>query len=160
MPWKRLWLCLPGAVLCAADGSLTLWGQPAAYWAGGYAAVLEGNPLAAWMLRIHPLAFAASAVPYLGVFAAAVLALPRRWAAGVAVVVPAAHAFGVVTWCLYLCPEPWWPLVGLWLLWSCLGAAAWRLGGGVPAPDPAPQPAAAAPFAPARYKAPAGGRGG
>jgi hypothetical protein len=138
MPWKRLWLCLPGAVLCAADGCLTLWGQPAAYWAGGYTAVREGNPLAAWLLEIHPLAFAASAVPYLGAFAAAVLALPRRWAAAVAVVVPAAHACGVATWCLYLCPELWWPLIGLWLFGGGLGAVAWRLGWWESAPNPAP----------------------
>jgi hypothetical protein len=31
--WQRLWLCVPPITLCAFDGCMTLWGQPAAYWA-------------------------------------------------------------------------------------------------------------------------------
>src|SRR5262249_39553961 len=62
---ERLWWCLPAIVLCAADGLLTLWGQPEEYWSGNYASIREGHPVAAWFLSLHPLAFAASGVPYL-----------------------------------------------------------------------------------------------
>ena len=61
------------------------------------------------------------------------LVLPRRWAAALAALVPAAHAFGVAGWCLFLFPQPWWPL-------ACVGAAlavswafAWRWGWRAPA---------------------------
>jgi hypothetical protein len=102
MRTRRLWWCLPALVLCVADGLLTLWGQPAAYWSGGFAAVREGNPLAAWLLGVHPLAFAAAGVPYLLVVLGAVMVLPRRWAAAVTVGVAAAHALAVGVWCVIL----------------------------------------------------------
>jgi hypothetical protein len=95
---RRIWWCLPAVVLCAADGLLTLWGQQAAYWSGGFATVREGNPLAAWLLHLHPLAFAVAGVPYLLVVFGAVMILPRRWAASVAVGVASAHAFAVGIW--------------------------------------------------------------
>jgi hypothetical protein len=62
--------------------------------------VREGNPLAAWLLTVHPLAFAA-AVPYLLVVLGTVLVLSRRQAAP-AVGVTSAHAFAVGGWCLVL----------------------------------------------------------
>src|SRR5262245_55568262 len=99
MRMRRLWWCLPVTVFCAADGLLTLWGQPPDYWSGGYSQVREGNPLAAWLLTVHPLAFAASGVPYLVLVVGVVLMLPRRWAAAVALGVTAAHAFAVGVWC-------------------------------------------------------------
>src|SRR5260370_381248 len=52
---RRLWLCLPAIVLSAADGVLTLWGQPAEYWSGEVANVREYHPLPAGFLGIHPL---------------------------------------------------------------------------------------------------------
>src|SRR4051794_6843375 len=104
MRTQRLWWCLPAVVLCAADGLITLWGQPAAYWSGGFAVVCEANPLAAWLLSVHPLAFAAAGVPYLLVVIGTVMVLPRRWAAVAAVVVASAHAFAVGAWCLVLFP--------------------------------------------------------
>jgi hypothetical protein len=99
---RRLWWCLPAVVLCAADGFLTPWCQPAAYRSGGFAAVHEGKPLTAWLLRVHPLALAGAAVPYLLAVVGTVLVLPRRWAAAVAVGVGSAHAFAVGLWCLIL----------------------------------------------------------
>jgi hypothetical protein len=99
---RRFWLSLPAVVLCGADGCLTLWGQTARYWSGGYASVREGNPLAAWLLTIHPLAFAAAGVSYLLAVVGLVLALPPRWAIGVAGAVALAHAFAVATWAVVL----------------------------------------------------------
>jgi hypothetical protein len=99
---QLLWWCVPAVVLSAADGCLTLWGQPAAYWTGGFSVVDEGNPLAAWLLRVHPLAFVAAGAPYLLAVLGAVMLLPRRWAAAVAVGVALAHTFAVTLWCLVL----------------------------------------------------------
>ncbi len=96
--WQRLWLCVPPIALCAFDGCVTLWGQPAAYWAGDYAMVNEGNPLSAWLLARHPLAFAAAGVPYALLLAGAILWLPRRWSEAVAVLFTFSHAVGVVAW--------------------------------------------------------------
>jgi hypothetical protein len=125
---QRLWWCLPAMVLCASDGLLTLWGQPAEYWSGGFELVREGNPLAAWLLTVHPLAFAAAGVPYLLVVLGTVMALPRRWAAAAAVVIASAHAFAVGLWCLVLFPQPLLPLTGLGLVLLALGVLAWRQG--------------------------------
>lgn len=99
---ERLWWCLPTFVLGPADGVLTLWGQPAAYWSDGFVEVNEVNPLAALLMSIHPLAFAASGVPYLLLVLGIVILLPRRWAAAVALVVAATHALGVAFWCMDL----------------------------------------------------------
>jgi hypothetical protein len=125
---RRLWLCLPAIVLCATDGCLTLWGQPAAYWSGGFAVVREGNPLAAWLLTLHPLAFGAAGVPYLLLVVCTVRWLPRRGAAVVAVGVAAAHAFAVVVWCLVLFHPPWFALGTVALVAAGLGVLAWQRG--------------------------------
>jgi Domain of unknown function (DUF5658) len=103
--WQRLWLCVPPITLCAFDGCMTLWGQPAAYWAGDYATVQEGNPLAAWFLTMHPLAFAAAGVPYVLLVAAAILWLPGRWSETAAALVSLSHAVGVVAWTVVLTSE-------------------------------------------------------
>jgi hypothetical protein len=96
---------VPPIALCAFDGCLTLWGQPAAYWAGDYAVVNEGNPLAAWFLAVHPLAFAASGVPYVLLVAGAILWLPWRWSKTVAILVSLSHAIGVGAWTCVLMGE-------------------------------------------------------
>jgi hypothetical protein len=125
---RRLWLCLPAVVLCAADGLVTLWGQPAAYWSGGFAVVREGNPLAAWLLAVHPLAFAAAAVPYVLLVVGTILMLPRRWAAAMAVGVASAHAFAVAAWCLILFRQSLLPMAATALVLIGLGVVAWRRG--------------------------------
>ena len=125
---QRLWWCLPATVLCAADGLITLWGQPPAYWSDGFAVAREDNPLAAWLLTVHPLAFAAAGVPYLLMVVGTVLMLPRRWAAAVAVAVASAHAFAVALWCLVLFRQPLLPLAALGLGLAGLGTVAWQRG--------------------------------
>jgi hypothetical protein len=118
MRWKRICLCIPGIVLCCADGCITLLGQPAEYWSGGFATVREGNPLAAWLLTVHPLAFAAAALPYLAGFVGAVLVLPQRWAVALAIAVAIAHAVGVITWTLVLLPDTRNALFSAWAAWA------------------------------------------
>ena len=129
MRWERLWWCLPVIVLSAADGLLTLWGQPESYWTGGYADINEYNPLAAWFLRLHPLAFAASGVPYLILVIALVLWLPRRWAVLAAVVLAATHALGVIVWSRILFAQPAFALAPMALVVIALGVLACQRGG-------------------------------
>jgi len=124
---ERLWWCLPAAVLCAADGVLTLWGQPPEYWSSGFAQVREGHPVPAWFLQIHPLAFAAAGVPYLLLVAALVLWLPRFWAVLFAVAVAAGHALAVIAWCRNLFPEPVAPVVVAAIAVGGCGFVAWRI---------------------------------
>jgi hypothetical protein len=128
MRLQRLWWCLPAAVLCAADGLLTLWGQPEAYWSGDFAKAREGHPVAAWFLTRHPLLFAAAGVPYLLLVAVAVMRLPRRVAAVLAAGVAAGHAFAVAAWCWTLFREPLLVLVPAALVVVGFAVFAWRRG--------------------------------
>src|SRR5262245_50516582 len=125
---RRLWWCLPATVFCAADGLITLWGQPAAYWSGGFSHVREGNRLAAWLLPVHRLAFAAAGVPYLMVVVGTILMVPPRWAAGVALGVAVAHAFAVGVWCQVLFRQPLLPSAVVGLVLFTLGALTGWLG--------------------------------
>jgi hypothetical protein len=124
---ERRWWCVPATVFCAADGFITLCGHPPAYWSGDFSQVREGNPLAAWLLTVHPLAFAAAGVPYLLVVVGAILTAPRRWAAGVAIGVAVAHAFAVSLWCQALFREPLLPSAAVGLVLLALAALTlWR----------------------------------
>lgn len=126
---ERLWWCLPAIVLCAADGLLTLWGQPEAYWSGNFASIDEYNPVAAWFLSLHPLAFAAAGVPYLALVVALVMWLPwRRLAVFVAVAVASGHALAAIMWCRILFHEPAIVLVPMAFVVASLAALAWQRG--------------------------------
>ena len=54
-------IALP-AIACAADVTLTLLGQPAAYWSGDWTGVQEFNPAARILLLAHPMLFVAAAL--------------------------------------------------------------------------------------------------
>ncbi|MFO0873945.1 MAG: hypothetical protein U0575_08245, partial [Phycisphaerales bacterium] len=95
---RKLWLCLPPAVLCVIDQSVTLWWQPAAYWRGDYAMAREMNPHYGWLLRQHPLAFEAGVVAWIVAFSAAILWLPRRWAFACALAITFGHTWGAGGW--------------------------------------------------------------
>src|SRR5688572_12711848 len=56
-PVRRVWLCLPPLTAFILDLTFTLHGQRPEYWAGDYSAVDEGNPVASWVMQIHPLLF-------------------------------------------------------------------------------------------------------
>jgi hypothetical protein len=127
---KRLWLCLPPVVLCGFDGCITLWGQPAAYWEHGFTTVREGNPLAAWLLGIHPLAFAAAGIPYVLLVTGVICILPLRWSAVIAALIALAHGVAVLVWTEILFREG----PGAWVLLvpasELVLAALWWWAGG------------------------------
>jgi hypothetical protein len=96
-----LWLPLLPAAVCLADVTLTLAGQPAAYWRGDYFQANEGNPLPRLFLQLHPAAFGLGALAYLGCLVAFALLAPRRWAALVCLAVAGGHAVGAASWLLH-----------------------------------------------------------
>jgi hypothetical protein len=126
MRTERLWWCLLGIVLCAADGLLTLCGQPEAYWSGDFGSINEAHPVAAWFLSIHPLAFVAAGVPYLALVMALVLWLPRPLAVLIAVIAAAGYAAAVIAWSHQLFSQPAVALVPMAFVVVVFGLLAWR----------------------------------
>jgi uncharacterized protein DUF5658 len=132
---RRLWLCLPVVVFSAADGLFTLYGQPHEYWSNGFKTIREGNPIAAWLLGVHPLAFALSAIPYLAVIALAVVSLPRYLGAAIALCVAVAHAFAVGWWCFVLFERPLSPAAVVILVLIGATTAGLKMSTTPPGPD-------------------------
>ena len=94
----RLWLCCAPAALIALDVGLTLHGQPEAYWAGRYEGAVELNPPACWVLRQHPLLFAAGGLMWLAAVSALVLFLPGPLARAAALAAVCGHTLGAASW--------------------------------------------------------------
>jgi hypothetical protein len=116
---KHIWLCLPPILACLFDNVLTLWNQPATYWAGDYLTALEAAPHGRWLLVRHPLAFEAAMLGYILLFCYFILYLPRWLAMIVGATIVLGHLTGACTWIAYERP-----LDGYWLsLGLCVCAA-------------------------------------
>lgn len=101
---QHLWLCVAPLALYLVDIAITLLGQPATYWAGDHASVVEGNPVARAVMRIGPGTFALALLAW-GVAFTLVLAFWRHPLAVVlAFVVTFAHAVCAGTWFLQAGP--------------------------------------------------------
>jgi hypothetical protein len=98
---RLLGLCLPPVLFCALDGSLTLLGQSAEYWAGNYRQVNEVSPTFNNLLQLHPAAFAGGIVAWMAVFVGIILLLPDTLALIMSIVVMFAHTAGPATWLLW-----------------------------------------------------------
>lgn len=85
-----------------ADGAVTLGAQSSEYWAGGYQAVEELNPVGAWLLGVHPAAFAGGLVIWIGVVTAMLFLLPRRIGRVAACAVMFGHGIGICSWLIQL----------------------------------------------------------
>lgn len=142
---RLLGLCLPPLVFCAADGAMTLVGQPPRYWAGDYAAVNEGAPSFNQLLQIHPAAFAAGLIIWEATLVGLILLLPDALALIVSIAATLGHTFGVSTWLLWryhysyqICDALFFfsaVVLGLGIRfgWQASPAQAYRLGGLHPA---------------------------
>ena len=95
---KRTWILMPAAIAYLIDNSLTLHGQSSEYWAGDYAAALEGNPLVRPILAWHPLAFVAAATLWFSLLSVVILCWRRVAAVWLAVAVAFGHAVCGATW--------------------------------------------------------------
>ncbi len=104
------WLIALPAAVCLADLAVTLRGQPAGYWQGDYAQVVEYN-LVGWLaLRVGPWAFALGGLLWVAGFAAFIRHAPRRSALLACLGLIVGHAVGTCSWLPRICPH--WFLVG------------------------------------------------
>ncbi len=123
---SRFWLCLPALLFCAVDAALTLAGQDAEYWAGGWTPVNEANPVGKVLLSLHVLAFLAGIACWCGVFCLLILRLPEPLAVVTGLGVAVSHAVGAATW-LLIWNVPWpWGLVASILLLVGADAVIWQ----------------------------------
>jgi hypothetical protein len=98
---RLLGLCLPPACFALLDGTLTLAGQSAAYWAGTHAEVNEASPTFHHLLAMGPLAFAAGMLVWIGVFVGIILLVPDTLALILCIAVTFGHTAGAATWILW-----------------------------------------------------------
>ncbi len=95
---RLLWLGLPFLLAFVLDWFLTLHGQSAEYWAGNYACVNEVSPYFRGLLVIHPLAFIAGALVWVGLILALLVLLPEVLAVILFNFVVFGHMEGAYSW--------------------------------------------------------------
>lgn len=95
---RLIGLCLVPVLLAVLDGSVTLIGQPAAYWAGDYSRVLEGTPGFRILLTYGPAAYIAGLTVWVLAFVGMILLLPSRLALAVCLMFTLGHAIGAFSW--------------------------------------------------------------
>lgn len=98
---KKLWLCLPFILVFLCDGSITLYGQPEAYWAGNYSLANESFPAFNWALQQHPLVFVLQSLCWVTVFCLLILTLPDFASEVLSFALVQGHTWGVMTWLVY-----------------------------------------------------------
>ncbi len=123
---SHLWLCCSPLVFRALDYTITLYGQPAAYWHGHYHLAREGSPILLWCLRLHPLAFVGAAIGLSLVFSLLILCWPSRPARFLAALMTFGHIYGVGTWVLPSGALGWTALIALLYYCWALMDTTWR----------------------------------
>ena len=98
---KKFWLCLPFMLVFLCDGSITLYGQPAAYWSGSYELANERFPAFDWALQQHPIVFVAQSLVWVTAFSLLILVLPNFLSEVTAFALVQGHTWGVMTWLVY-----------------------------------------------------------
>jgi hypothetical protein len=89
---------LPFLLAFLLDGSLTLYKQPAEYWAGNYACANEISPFFGGLLRIHPLAAIAGQLVWVGLILELLVVLPELLAVILFTFVVVGHMNGAYSW--------------------------------------------------------------
>jgi len=117
MGTRRLWLCVPPTIFTLGDYVMTMWWQPAGYWAGDYDAACEGNPVVLWCMTVHPTAFHGLTFLWIAAFSFFILKTPRTLALMASLSISFSHAFCTGTW-LYAQPNGF-----FWALAMCIGCA-------------------------------------
>jgi hypothetical protein len=98
--WKRrlVGFGLPCLLAFSFDVGLTLYGQPAEYWAGDYRQTTEGAPFFRRLYQIHPLAATAGDILWAAIILTWVLLLPEVLAVILTIAVVFGHTAGGYTW--------------------------------------------------------------
>ena len=94
---RLMGLCLVPVLLAVLDGSVTLIGQPAAYW-GDHSRVLEGTPGFRILLTYGPAAFIAGLTVWVLAFVGMILLLPSTLALAVCLMFTLGHTIGAFSW--------------------------------------------------------------
>ena len=138
---RLLGLCVPPLLLCAADNTVTLLGQSAAYWAGDYLQVSEMSPTFNHLLTIHPVAFIAGVLVWMAVLVGMILLLPDTLALILSIAATFGHTVGLATWLLWRFQYGYQAINGLFLAaavilgvgmrwgWQAVSASQYRLSG-------------------------------
>lgn len=95
---RLIGLCLVPVLLAVLDGSVTLIGQPAAYWAGDYSRVLEGTPGFRILLSHGPVSYIAGLAVWVLAFVGMILLLPSTPALAVCLMFTLGHTIGAFSW--------------------------------------------------------------
>jgi hypothetical protein len=95
---RLIGLCLVPVLLAALDGSVTLIGQPPAYWAGDYSKVVEGTPGFRILLTHGPAAYIAGLAVWVMAFVGMILLLPSTLALAVCLQFTLGHTIGAFSW--------------------------------------------------------------
>jgi hypothetical protein len=95
---RVLGLCIVPVLMAALDGSVTLAGQPSAYWAGDHSRVMEGTPGFRILLTHGPMAFIAGQAVWVLAFVGMILLLPSTLALAVCLQFTLGHAIGAFSW--------------------------------------------------------------
>ncbi len=85
-------------LLAVLDGTVTLIGQPEAYWAGDHSRVLEGTPGFRVLLTYVPAAFVAGQIVWELAFVGMILLLPSTPALAVSLMFTLGHTIGAFSW--------------------------------------------------------------
>jgi hypothetical protein len=95
---RFLGLCLPPILFCMIDFTLTLVGQPAAYWEGNRSGIIEGSPTFHYLLTVHPAAFVVGVFVWIAIFVALLLLLPDTPALITSIAIVLGHTAGTAAW--------------------------------------------------------------
>ena len=95
---RLIGLCLVPVLLAVLDGSVTLIGQPPAYWAGDHSRVLEGTPGFRLLLTYGPAAYIAGLTVWVLAFVGMILLLPSTLALAVCLMFTLGHTIGAFSW--------------------------------------------------------------
>lgn len=84
--------------LFGLDITLTLRGQPAAYWNGDFSQAIEGSPEVRRVMQIHPMLLYAMIIAWICVIAGLVFILPKALAEWFALTVLLGHSIAACSW--------------------------------------------------------------
>jgi hypothetical protein len=113
---RFLGLCLPPILFCVLDFTLTLVFQPAEYWQGDRAQIIEGSPTFHYLLTVHPAAFVFGVLVWIAIFIALLLLLPDTPALITSIAIVFGHTAGTAAWLRGRFPFDYQLLVGLFVL--------------------------------------------
>ncbi len=120
-PWLAMRLLVLPIALSVLDFSVTLTFQPEEYWAGDRMAVVEANPIARWVLMVHPLLIVPAMVAWYVLMVPLIFHTPAKIGMRVIVAHILAHTIVTCGWLVRMLETGWWwaaLLVGLVIIGS------------------------------------------